>query len=157
MIIRIPSGIHFTLKLLKRQSVQFWIQEQAKWSLYKFRKYLPIFKQIIIRLYKIFTSLVHKCIEVGIDIHPKLFLYLGVVSSSEDDEEVPLLSLSFWDDLVLLPAVKFRISAYGNCFFSCIYEWEQSNKNSEDNYEDRGFWDSNCLNFPQQKTVLAYS
>ena len=31
------------------------------------------------------------------------------------------------------------------------------NKNTEDNYEDRGFWDANCRNFPQQKTLVAYS
>ena len=42
-------------------------------------------------------------------------------------------------------------------FFSCIYEWDQPNKNSEDDYEDRGFWDAKYLNFPQQKTLLAYS
>ena len=38
-----------------------------------------------------------------------------------------------------------------------IYEWEQPNKNSEDNYEDRGFWGANYLNFPQQNISLAYS
>ena len=41
--------------------------------------------------------------------------------------------------------------------FPCIYEWEQPNKKSEDNYEDRGFWYANYLNFPEQKTALAYS
>ena len=29
----------------------------------------------------------------------------------------------------------------------------QPNKNSEDNYEDLGFWDANCLNV----TLLIYS
>ena len=42
-------------------------------------------------------------------------------------------------------------------FSPCIYEWERPNKNSEDNYEDRGFWDANYLFFIQQKTLLAYS
>ena len=82
-------------------------------------------------------------LKLALIFSPKLFLYLGVNSSSEDDEEVPLLSFYFWNDLVLLPAVKFRIPAYGYCLFTRIYEWEQPNKNSGDNYEDRGFWDSN--------------
>ena len=58
---------------------------------------------------------------------PKLFLYLGVVSSSEEDEEVSLLSFSFWNDLVLLFPIKFRISAYGYCF-SPLHLWMRSSK-----------------------------
>ena len=30
-------------------------------------------------------------------------------------------------------------------------------KNSEDNYEDRGFWDTNSQNISQQKNMFAYS
>ena len=51
---------------------------------------------------------------------PKLFLYLGVVSSLEEDKEVSLLSFYFWNDLVLLFPIKFRISAYGYWFFSAF-------------------------------------
>ena len=34
-------------------------------------------------------------LKLALIFAPKRFLYLGVVSSSEDDEEVPFLSLSF--------------------------------------------------------------
>ena len=44
-----------------------------------------------------------------------------------------------------------------NEFFTRIFELEHPNKNSEDNYDDRGFWDPKCQNFPQQKTLVAYS
>ena len=87
---------------------------------------------------------------------PKLFLYLGVVSSLEEDKEVSWLSFSFWNDLVLLFPIKFRNSAYGYWMFFCVYEWERPIKNTEDNYEDRGFWDANYIHFLQQKTLLAY-
>ena len=36
----------------------------------------------IICIYNYFTSLVHKCVEVGIDISPTTFLILGFVSLS---------------------------------------------------------------------------
>ena len=39
--------------------------------------------------------------------------------------------------------------------FPRIYEWEQPNKNFEDNYKDRGFWDANHLNFPCQNACCT--
>ena len=42
-------------------------------------------------------------------------------------------------------------------FFPAFMNESGQIKNSEDNYEDRGFWDANYLNFLQQKTLLEYS
>ena len=60
------------------------------------------------------------------------------------------MMLSFWSSKILM----LSIWTYSP---PCIYEREQPNKNSEDNYEDSGFQDANYLNFFQKKTLLAYS
>ena len=62
----------------------------------------------------------------------KLFLYLGVVSLSEDDEEVPLLSLSLWDELVLLHVLKLW---YSSCW-----------RNNMSNFEFWNFWNEHNTN-----------
>ena len=77
------------------QSFKMLLQEKGQDHLIK--KMITIellLKHFIIHLYNRFTSCLHMCVEVGIDNFSKLFLNLGVVSLSEDDEEVSLLSLS---------------------------------------------------------------
>ena len=132
------------------------IQESAQWSLYKFRNFFPIFKQNFIPLYKTSTSPDHKCIELGLDIYPITFLIFGCEFIIRRRRRSSIVITFFLK--LSCPSVSSKILnlSIWILFFTCIYEWERPNKNSEDNYEDRGFWDANYLNFTQQKTLLAY-
>ena len=72
----------------------------------------------------------------------RFFLLLDVVAESKDDKLIPSSIFPVTDNLVFF-IYHLDTLQVNNSLWSLIYQWERPNKNFEDNYEDRGFWDTN--------------
>ena len=113
------------------------------------------FKQNIICHYKFFTYPIHKRIEVGLDIYPITFLIFWCEFIIRRRRRSSIVIILFLKWSCPYACRKIRISAYGYCFFPEFMNESSQTKNSEDNYENNGFWDANYLNFLQQKNFIG--